>query len=99
MSDAPKQRRIERRLYVGNIPFKATQRDVAAYVTEGLPGSAVIEVGIPMNTEKGLNRGYAFVTVALPDGAGPNAWEVLNDGFIGPRQVSVKISKRDEYGG
>ena len=52
------------RIYVANLPFEATKEDLTEFF--GAYGG-VIEVYVPMNRNKNINKGYAFVTMKDDD--------------------------------
>jgi cold-inducible RNA-binding protein len=54
------------KLYVGNLPFKATEEEVTELFSACGP---VSRVEIVMDRESGRPRGFAFVTMATPEGA------------------------------
>jgi RNA recognition motif-containing protein len=55
------------RLYVANLPFEATREEMVEFFTSY---GEVNEVFIPMNRNKNINKGYAFVTLKDEDVAG-----------------------------
>ena len=54
------------KLYVGNLPFSATEEEVKA---EFSVFGGVVEVKIIMDRETGRSRGFAFVTMSGEDQA------------------------------
>ena len=54
------------KVYVGNLPYSATEDDLRALFE---PGGAVAEVRIIMDRETGRSKGYAFVTFETEEGA------------------------------
>jgi cold-inducible RNA-binding protein len=54
------------KLYVGNLPFKATEEEVTELFSACGP---VSRVEIVLDRESGRPRGFAFVTMATPEGA------------------------------
>ena len=50
------------KLYVGNIPFNATEEDLRRIFSEG--GRRVVEVQIMADRFTGRSRGFAFVTMS-----------------------------------
>lgn len=76
------------RLYVGNLPFSATEDDLRAVVEQH---GAVDSVNIIMDRETNRPRGFGFVDIA--DSAGPAAIEALNGYEMGGRQLRVNEAK------
>ena len=54
------------RLYVGNLPFKATESDLEAFFSEA--GVSVNEISIMKDKFSGEARGFGFVDVPDSDG-------------------------------
>ena len=77
------------RLYIGNIPFTATEHDVRALFT---PYGEVGRVDMVINRETGHPRGFAFVDVA--DNAAPNAIALDGSDFGGRRLVVSQAKER-----
>jgi RNA recognition motif-containing protein len=74
-----------KRLYVGNIPFKATEENL-----RGLFASvgAVTAVNLVTDKRTGKTKGFAFVEMAT-DGEARTAIEVLNGTLLLERPLSV----------
>jgi RNA recognition motif-containing protein len=52
------------KMYVGNLPFSATELDVREHFSQY---GDVSDVYLPMDRESGRPRGFAFVTMASPE--------------------------------
>jgi RNA recognition motif-containing protein len=78
-----------RRLYVGNLPYTATNDDLRAHVVAmGLQPS---DVHVVMDRETGNGRGFGFVE--FPTGAlATAAIEILNGSQVDGRSVSVSLA-------
>ena len=57
---------MENRLYVGNLPFSATDEELKQAFS---PHGTVTEVAIISDRVTGRSRGFAFVTMSSPDEA------------------------------
>ncbi len=65
---------MERKLYIGNLPFETKDTDLEVYFT---PAGRVEEVTIISDKETGRSRGFGFVTMADEEGA-KKAIEMFN---------------------
>lgn len=65
---------MERKLYIGNLPFETKDTDLEVYFT---PAGRVEEVTIISDKETGRSRGFGFVTMAEEEGA-KKAIEMFN---------------------
>jgi hypothetical protein len=82
-------------LYLGNIPFKATEAQLASFVAEvGDP----ISIRIIKDRDTGLPRGFAFVHLAMHEGKPPDAWELLDQRTMDSRVVNVRLANPDVKG-
>lgn len=52
------------KMYVGNLPFSATELDVREHFSQW---GDVTDVYLPMDRESGRPRGFAFVTMGTPE--------------------------------
>lgn len=59
---------MNRKLYVNNIPWSATNNDLKTWIRE--QGFAVDDVKIIMSPEDGRSRGFGFVTFGTEEDAG-----------------------------
>jgi RNA recognition motif-containing protein len=91
------KRPMNNRLYVGNLPFAATEDDLRDVFAEC---GEVVEVKIMMDRESGRSRGFGFVTMDGPESA-KNAIERMNGAdFDGrPLRVSEAEERRRPEGG
>lgn len=71
-------------LYVGNLPWAATEETLIAWVS---PHAKVISARIITDRESGRSRGFGFVEVASEDAA--RAMEALNGADFGGRPITV----------
>jgi RNA recognition motif-containing protein len=91
---------MNRKLYVGNLPFQTTENDL-----EQLFASAgdVASVTLMRDRATGRARGFAFVEMASDEGAS-QAIESLNNSSYGGRNLTVnearpQEARRDSFGG
>ena len=80
------------KLFVGNLPFNATEEDIrSAFEAHG----EVSDVAVIMDRETGRPRGFAFVE--MPDSAQGNAAiEALNNSDFGGRSMNVNEARPRE---
>jgi RNA recognition motif-containing protein len=83
---------MAQKLYVGNLPFTATEDDLRALF--GQHGQ-VISVQIIMDRDTGRPRGFAFVEVE----DGQAAIQALDGQPFGGRNLKVNLAKEREQGG
>ena len=57
---------MSKRIYVGNLPFSATEDEVRTLFAEH---GNVISVALPTDRETGRPRGFGFVTMSDPEAA------------------------------
>jgi RNA recognition motif-containing protein len=83
-----------RKLYVGNIPFKASEADVRAFFHP----QVLRDVYLPVDRESGRPRGFAFVQIE--DGEAGAATARLNGADFGGRTavVSEALEKGEHRG-
>ena len=86
---------MENRLYVGNLPFSATDEELKqAFSAHG----TVTEVAIISDRVTGRSRGFAFVTMSSPDEANA-AVSGMHGKDFGGRNLTVNVARpRDERG-
>lgn len=84
------------RIYVGNIPFTATENDIRAFFADH--SSKIVEVKIISDHETGRPRGFAFVEVLTPEDMHA-AIADLNNLEMGGRRATVSEAKERERGG
>jgi len=80
------------KLYVGNLAFTTTENDLQDLFSAHGP---VTEVHLPFDRESGRPRGFAFVTMATPEGA-EAAIKALNGSAIGERTLTVNEARPRE---
>ena len=87
---------MENRLYVGNLPFSATDEELKqAFSAHG----TVTEVALISDRVTGRSRGFAFVTMSSPDEANA-AVSGMHGKDLGGRSLTVNIARpREERGG
>lgn len=84
----------QNKLYVGNLPFTATQSDVeAAFSSYG----ELDEVRLITDRDTGRSRGFAFVTFSAQQDA-ESALE-MNGKNLDGRNLTVNIAKEKTDGG
>jgi nucleolin len=79
----------DRTLYVGNLPYDATQEEVETLITATGAGP-VVRVHLPMDPD-GRKRGFGFVTMASADAA-KAAIEALRGADIRARRLVVNLA-------
>ena len=84
------------KLYVGNLSFDTTENDLQDLFSKQGP---VTEVNLIQDRATGQPRGFAFVTMATPEGA-QAAISALNGIDFGGRPLTVNESRpREERSG
>ncbi len=82
------------KIYVGNLPFSATERDVTElFATCG----EVQSVALPTDRETGRPRGFGFVE--MDDESARKAISTLNGRDLGGRALNINEAKPREAGG
>ena len=85
---------MAQRIYVGNLPFTATEAEVEElFAAHG----EVISVALPTDRETGRPRGFGFVEMADADAA--KAIDALNGRDFGGRALNVNEARPRESGG
>ena len=82
------------KIYVGNLPFTATEAEVTKLFADY---GEVSSVAIPTDRETGRPRGFGFVE--MPDDAAKKAISGLNGKDFGGRALNVNEAKAREAGG
>lgn len=88
---------MAQKLYVGNLPFSATEGQIEQlFATHG----EVTSVALPTDRETGRPRGFGFVEMATADGAS-KAIAALNGTDFGGRALNVNEARprEDSRGG
>ena len=83
---------MNRKLYVGNLPYQTTKSDL-----ESLFGTSgdVSSVTVVRDRETGRARGFGFVEMATDEGA-TRAIEALNNASYGGRNLAVNEARPQE---
>ena len=81
----PPQQAPDRTLYVGNLPYDATQQEVQTLVN-GVAPDGVVRIHLPMDPE-GRKRGFGFVTMASPEVAKAAADQLRSADLRGRRLI------------
>ncbi len=95
--DDGKQEQMKSRLYVGNLAFDTTEATIqGAFAKCG----EVAEVKLILDRETGRSRGFAFVTMATPEGA-QRAIAEINGVAVDGRMLRVNEAeeRRERSGG
>ena len=90
---------MENKLFVGNLPWAATEADIRAHFTQG---GEVVTVEVMMDKFTGRPRGFAFVTMANAQAAQDAIAKTENIDFMG-RPLKVNVARpreeRPSFGG
>ena len=85
-----------KKLFVGNLPFSATEEEVRSMFSEF---GEVQGVTIPTDRDTGKPRGFAFVQMAVDEDA-EKAIAAVNGRNMGGRQLNVNEARpREPRGG
>jgi RNA recognition motif-containing protein len=82
------------RLYIGNLPWSATEQDVRAHFEQH---GVVNEVKLMTDRESGRPRGFGFV--GMDDDGGNAAIGALDGQEFGGRRLTVNVAKERSGGG
>jgi len=85
-----------KRLYVGNLPFSATEDEIRT-LFEG-EGRKVENVSVIADRETGRPRGFAFVEMTSQSDA-DSAVKTLNGYQLGGRTITVSEARERSFGG
>jgi RNA recognition motif-containing protein len=80
---------MNRKLYVGNLPYETNEADLEALFAQAGP---VESVNVIRDRETGRARGFAFVEMATDEGA-QQAVTTLNEQNFGGRRLTVNEAK------
>jgi RNA recognition motif-containing protein len=86
---------MESKLYVGNLPYSATEEELSALFGQA---GTVTSVAIIKDRETGRSKGFAFVEMAS-DADAQKAISMLNGQSMGGRDLRVSIARPREEGG
>ena len=78
-----------KRLYVGNLPYRITEDELATVFADV---GEVVDVNIIMDRETGRSKGFAFVEMA-DDDAAVTAINQFNGAEVGGRTIKVAEAK------
>lgn len=87
-----KSKSMNTKMYVGNLPFSATEDDIRTLFSDY---GTVTEVYLPMDRESGRPRGFAFVTMDSQT-AMNEAIKGLNDKDYGGRNLAINEARPKE---
>jgi RNA recognition motif-containing protein len=85
----PPQQAPDRTLYVGNLPYDATQQEVQTLIN-GVAPDSVVRVHLPMDAD-GRKRGFGFVTMASAEVA-KTASDQLRQADLRGRRLVVNLA-------
>ncbi len=80
---------MNRKLFVGNLPFQTTEADLESLFSAS---GGVSTVTVMRDRETGRARGFAFVEMAT-DEAASHAIDTLNNSSYGGRNLSVNEAR------
>jgi RNA recognition motif-containing protein len=86
---------MNKRIYVGNLPFSTTEADLESMFAQH---GAVASVRVITDRETGRSRGFAFVEMGDPNAA-DEAIRALNGRDMGGRPLRVNEAREREGGG
>jgi RNA recognition motif-containing protein len=86
---------MNKRIYVGNLPFSTTEADLESLFAQH---GAVSSVRVITDRETGRSRGFAFVEMGDPNAA-DEAIRALNGRDMGGRPLRVNEAREREGGG
>ncbi len=86
---------MESKLYVGNLPYSATEEELSALFGQA---GTVTSVAIIKDRETGRSKGFAFIEMSSSDEAN-KAINMLTGHMLGGRDLRVSIARPREEGG
>jgi RNA recognition motif-containing protein len=86
---------MEAKLYVGNLPYSATEEELSTLFGQA---GTVTSVAIIKDRETGRSKGFAFVEMSSSDEA-QKAINILTGHMLGGRDLRVSIARPREEGG
>lgn len=86
---------MESRLYVGNLPYAATEAELSALFGQA---GTVTSVAVIKDRETGRSKGFAFVEMSSADEA-QKAISMLSGHMLGGRDLRVSLARPREEGG
>lgn len=87
---------MSKKLYVGNLPYTATEEEVTEFFS---PHAEVVSVSLITDRETGKPRGFGFVEVSADDVE--SIIEQLNGAEMGGRSLKINeaVQKKRSFGG
>ena len=85
-----------KKLYVGNLPFQATEQDISNWLTQA--GATGARVSLVTDRDSGQPRGFGFVEIDNDDEAARVIQALNGQDFMG-RKVVVNEARPREGGG
>ena len=85
-----------KKLYVGNLPFQATEQDISNWLTQA--GATGARVSLVTDRDSGQPRGFAFVEINNDEEAARVIQALNGQDFMG-RNVVVNEARPREGGG
>jgi cold-inducible RNA-binding protein len=87
---------METKLYVGNLPYSATEEELRALFERA---GTVTSVTIIADRDSGRSRGFGFIEMSTQAEA-EEAIKLLNDYNLNEREIKVNMARpREEQGG
>ncbi len=86
---------MESKLYVGNLPYSASEEELSALFGQA---GTVTSVAIIKDRETGRSKGFAFVEMSTADEA-QKAISMFTGHILGGRDLRVNIARPREEGG
>lgn len=86
---------MESKLYVGNLPYSATEEELSALFGQA---GTVTSVAVIKDRETGRSKGFAFVEMSSADEA-QKAISMFTGQLLGGRDLRVSIARPREEGG
>lgn len=86
---------MESKLYVGNLPYSATEEELKTLFGQA---GTVTSVAIIKDRETGRSKGFAFVEMSSSDDA-QKAISMFTGHMLGGRDLRVSIARPREEGG
>jgi cold-inducible RNA-binding protein len=80
---------MAKKLYVGNLPFTATEDSVRELFAKH---GTIVSVNIIMDRDTGRPRGFGFVEMS-DDGAARDAMAALDNAMVGGRNLKVNEAR------
>src|SRR4030042_6657636 len=86
---------MNKKLYVGNLPYRVTEQDLRALFEEG---GGVVDAAVITDRDSGRSKGFGFVEMNTPEEA-EKAISQFNGHTLDNRQIQVSEARpREERG-